>query len=342
MNYRSLGRSGFMVAPLALGTFNFGGPTDEETSIRIMLRALDAGINLFDVANSYNEGRSEEFVGKAIAEWGRRDDVVIATKVHFPVGQGPNDSGNSRYHILRECDRSLARMKVDHIDLLQLHRPDFTIPADETLRALDDLVAAGKVRYIGTSSFPAWKVMEAVALADRRGWARPIVEQPPYNLLDRRVENELVPLCLAHGLSLVPYAPLAQGVLAGRYASTGDLPADSRAVTRGGVYSDRVNDAGIAVGREVARLAAEVGTSAAQLAMAWVRDQPAVAAPLFGPRTLEQLEHMLPVLDLPFPPELREAFDDLVPPGSAVTNFHNGARWMKQVLAVPHPERTPR
>ena len=228
-------------------------------------------------------------------------------------------------------------MKIDHIDLLHLHRPDFTIPADETFRALDDLVTSGKVRYIGTSSFPAWKVMEAVALADRRGWARPVVEQPPYNLLDRRVENELVPLCLAHGMSLVPYAPLAQGVLAGRYTSKADLPQDSRAVTRGGVYSDRVNEPGIAVGVEVARLAAETGFSAGQLAMAWVRDQPAVAAPLFGPRTMDQLDHMLPVLDMGFPPELRAEFDALVPPGSAVTNFHNGARWMKQVLDVPLP-----
>ena len=339
MEYRSIGRSGFKVAPLALGTFNFGGPTDEETSIRIMLRALEAGINLFDVANSYNEGRSEEYVGKALEQWGARDDVVVATKVHFPVGDGPNDRGNSRYHIIRECERSLARMKVDHIDLLQLHRPDFTIPADESLRALDDLVSAGKVRYVGTSSFPAWKVMEAVAIADRRGWARPIVEQSPYNLLDRRVENELVPLCLAQGLSLIPYAPLAQGVLAGRYTSKADLPADSRAVTRGGVYSDRVNDRGIAVGVEISRLAGESGFSAGQLAMAWVRDQPAVAAPLFGPRTMDQLEHMLPVLDMAFPQDLLAEFDQLVPPGSAVTNFNNGASWLKQVVDVPRPRK---
>lgn len=337
MEYRSLGRSGFNVSPLALGTFNFGGPTDAETSTKIMLAAFEAGINLLDVANSYNEGRSEEYVGKAVAEWGRRDEIVIATKVHFPVGPGPNDSGNSRYHIIRECERSLTRMQVEHIDLLQLHRPDFTIPAEESFRALDDLVTSGKVRYVGTSSFPAWKIMEALGIADRRGWARPVVEQPPYNLLDRRVENELVPLCLAQGMSLVPYAPLAQGVLAGRYTSKSDLPPDSRAVTRGGVYSDRVNDRGIAVGIEVARLAAEVGFSAGQLAMAWVRDQPAVAAPLFGPRTMEQLEHMLPVLEKAFPSELLPEFDALVPPGSAVTNFHNGARWMKQVLDVPPP-----
>lgn len=337
MQYRSLGRSGLMVSPIALGTFNFGGPTDEAVSLQIIARAIDAGINFFDVANSYNEGRSEEYLGKAIRASGKRDDLIIATKVHFPVGDGPNDRGNSRHHILRECDRSLKRMGVDYIDLLQLHRPDFDIPAEESLSALDDLVRQGKVRHIGTSTHPAWKVMEAVAISDHRGWARPVVEQPPYNLLDRRVENELVPLCLDKGLSLIPYAPLAQGVLAGRYKSKADLPADSRAVTRGGAYLDRVNDRGIAVGQAVSDLARDFGIPANQLAMAWVKDRPAVAAPLFGPRTMEQLEDMLPVLELTFPEELEKPFDKLVPPGSAVTNFHNGCRWMKQVLNVGLP-----
>lgn len=337
MNYRSLGRSGLMVSPLALGTFNFGGPTDEDTSVRIIARAIDAGINLFDVANSYNEGRSEAYLGRALRESGRRDDLIVNTKVHFPVGPGPNDRGNSRHHIIRECERSLKRMGLDHIDMLQLHRPDFDIPAEETLSALNDLVRQGKVRYIGTSTHPAWKVYEAISIAERRGWARPIAEQPPYNLLDRRVENELVPLCLAEGLSLLPYAPLAQGVLAGRYGSKAAPPADSRAITRGGTYADRVNEAGIAVGRKVAELAEREGLAGSHLALAWVKDRPGVAAPLFGPRTLEQLEDMLPVLELDFPAHLEAEFDALVPPGSAVTNFHNGCRWMKQVLDVEVP-----
>ena len=334
MEYRPLGRSGIKVAPLALGTFNFGGPTNQGDSVRIIARAIDAGINLFDVANSYNEGRSEAILGRAIKEHANRDDILLATKVHYPVGTGPNDSGNSRLHIMRECDRSLKRLGVEYIDLYQLHRPDFEIGEEEALSALNDLVQQGKVRYIGTSTHPSWKVMEGLGISERRGWARYIVEQPPYNLLDRRVENELVPLCLKHGMSLIPYAPLAQGVLAGRYTSKADLPSDSRAVVRGGAYADRVNDRGISVGIRLSEIAEEYDIPTSQLAMAWIKDRPAVAAPLFGPRTMEQLEDMLPVLELQFPRELEAAFDLLVPPGSAVTNFHNGCRWQKQVLEI--------
>ena len=331
MKYRSLGRTGARVAPLALGTFNFGGPTPPEDAHRIIARALDAGINLFDTANSYNEGRSEEILGQALKK-ADRDQIVVATKVHFPVGDGPQDSGNSRYHIIRECERSLKRLQLDHIDLLQLHRPDFTVPSEETLGALNDLVRQGKVRYIGASTHPAWKLMEGLAISERYGWAKFATEQPPYNLLDRRIENELVPLCLSYGVGIIPYAPLAQGVLAGRYTSKADLPSDSRAVVRGGPYADRVNDPGISVGNELARMAEKVGIPVSQLAMLWVRDRPAVVAPLFGPRTLEQLEDIIPVLDMDFPKELAEACDALVPPGSAVTNFHNGCNWMQQVL----------
>lgn len=337
MEYRSLGRSGMMVSPMAIGTFNFGGPTGAADAMPIIRRSLEAGINFFDVANSYNEGRSEEILGEAIRNFANRDDVVIATKVHYPVGEGPNDRGNSRLHVIRECERSLKRMGVDHIDLYQLHRPDFDIPAEETLSALDDLVRQGKVRYVGSSTHPAWKVMEAVGISKQRGWARFVAEQPPYNLLDRRVENELVPLCLAHGIGLVPYAPLAQGVLAGRYTSKKDLPSDSRAVVRGGAYADRVNDRGIAVGVRMAALAEQAGVRPSQLAMSWIKDRPAVAAPIFGPRTLEQLEDVLPVLEMAFPSDLEQEFDALVPPGSAVTNFHNGCRWMKQKLDFETP-----
>lgn len=335
MQYRSLGRTGMMVSPMAIGTFNFGGPVPGDDPMAIMRRALEAGINFFDVANSYNEGRSEELLGCVLAEFADRDQVVVATKVHYPVGTGPNDRGNSRLHIIRECERSLKRMRIDHIDLYQIHRPDFDIPAEETLSALDDLVRQGKVRYIGSSTHPAWKVMEAIGISEARGWARFISEQPPYKLLDRRVENELVPMCLAHGIGLIPYAPLAQGVLAGRYTSKKNLPADSRAVMRGGVFADRVDDQGIAVGVRVAALAQEAGVSPAQLAMAWVKDRPAVVAPIFGPRTLDQLEDLLPVLGMDFPAELEAVFDHLVPPGSAVTDFHNGCRWMKQKLGFP-------
>jgi aryl-alcohol dehydrogenase-like predicted oxidoreductase len=333
MNYRALGRTGLMVSPLAIGTFNFGGPTSADHAMLMMKRALEAGINFFDTANAYNKGQSEEILGRALAAYADRDQVVVATKVYHQVGPGPNDRGVSRLHIIRECERSLRRMGLDYIDLYQIHRPDFDVDAEETLSALDDLVRQGKVRYIGSSTFPAWKVMEATAVSRAHGWARFVSEQPPYNLLDRRIENELVPMCRAQGIGLVPYAPLAQGVLAGRYASTTALPADSRAVVRGKIYADRVNEPGIAVGRGVAQLAAEAGMPASRLAMCWVKDRPGITAPIFGPRTLAQLEDMLPVLDLAFPPDLAAPFDALVPPGSAVTNFHNGCTWMQQQLS---------
>ena len=195
MEYRSLGRTGVMVSPLCLGAMNFGNPTTEADSLAIINRALDAGINFVDTANVYNAGESERIVGDALKQNGKREQTVLATKVHGRMGDGPNDGGNSRLHIIKACEDSLRRLQTDHIDLYQLHRPSQTIPQDETLRACDDLVRAGKVRYIGCSTHPAWMVMEALATSERYGLARYISEQPPYNLLDRRIENELVPLC---------------------------------------------------------------------------------------------------------------------------------------------------
>ncbi len=205
MEYRMFGRTGVMVSPLALGTMNFGNPTSEEESIRIIQRAVDAGINFIDTANVYNNGESERIVGKAVRLMKNRDKLFIATKVYNPMGEGPNDRGVSRYHILQECENSLRRLGMDHIDLYQLHRPCFTIPQEETLRALDDLVRQGKVRYIGTSTFPAWKIMEGLALSERYLLHRYVSEQSPYNLLDRRIENELVPFALHHGIALIPW-----------------------------------------------------------------------------------------------------------------------------------------
>jgi aryl-alcohol dehydrogenase-like predicted oxidoreductase len=204
MEYRVLGRTGVKVSPLCLGTMNFPDPSGEKESIEIINRALDGGINFFDTANVYNSGESEKIVGKTLAENGRRDEVVLATKVYFPMGSGPNERGVSRYHILRACEDSLQRLQTDRIDLYQLHRPDLSVPQDETLRAFDDLVRAGKVRYIGCSTHPAWMVMEALALSEKYNLVRYISEQPPYNLLDRRIENELVPLALKYKLALLP------------------------------------------------------------------------------------------------------------------------------------------
>src|SRR3974377_498386 len=247
MDYRLLGRTGVRVSPLCLGTMNFGGVTNEEDSIRIIHAALDAGINFVDTANTYNDGQSEVAVGKALRD--RRDQVVLATKVHFKVSDGPNDEGNSRLHILKACDDSLRRLQTDYIDLYQIHRPDMEIPVDETLGALTDLIRAGKVRYIGCSTHPAWLVMEALAVSERLHLARYVSEQPPYNLLDRRIENELIPLALRYQLAIIPWAPLARGVLAGRDGQNQPYPEDSRAVRfPGSAYAERVTARGVEAG----------------------------------------------------------------------------------------------
>jgi len=335
MEYRSLGRTGMMVSPICIGTFNFTDPTPEDEALRIVERALKAGINFFDTADSYHNGAAERCLGKAIARFTTRDQVVIISKSFFPVGPGPNDRGNSRLHILRSCEESLKRLGTDYLDVFLLHRMDPHVAHDESLRALDDLVRQGKVRYIGCSVHPAWKVMEGLMISERHRLARYVMEQPPYNLLDRRIENELVPLCLAHGLGITAFAPLGQGVLAGRYAECANadrFPEGSRAARIGGTYAGRVNARGIEVGRAVAALAAQHAMSAAELALLWVKDQPGITAPVFGPRTHEQLEQILPMVTMRLSDELRAAADKLVPPGSAVTNFHNSSAWQKQVL----------
>ena len=332
MEYRVLGRSGVKVAPLGLGTGNFADPTSEDEATRIINRAIDAGINLIDTGNSYSNGESERFIGRALAMGGRRHEVILATKVFYKVGSGPNDEDLSRLHIIRACEDSLRRLQTDYIDLYQLHRPSPSIPLDETLGALRDLVQQGKVRYIGSSVHPAWKIMEAIMVSELKGYARLVCEQPPYNLLDRRIENEIVPMCQAHGMGLITWSPLAQGVLAGRYASATELPAGSRGALRGGIYSERITAQGIEIGNIMVSLAKDHGISAAQLATLWVKDQPGITAPLIGPRTLEHLEHLLPVLEMTLSDELAAACDRLVPPGSAVASFYNSAAWMKQRL----------
>ncbi len=336
MNYRAVGHSGLRVSPICIGTFNFSNPASEEDTIRIVERAHAAGINFFDTSNNYNEGESERFLGRGIAKLPSRHKVIIASKAHFPtdLSAGPNEQENSRINIVRSCEESLRRLGTDYIDLYQLHRPSFDIPMEETLGVLTDLVRQGKVRYIGCSTHPAWKMVQGLMTSERYGLSRFISEQPPYNLLDRRIENELIPACRQYGVGIIPYAPLAQGVLSGRYAAGANFPPDSRAARRGGIYAGRVNEAGVAVGEKVMALARASGITAAQLAMLWVKDQPGITAPIFGPRTLEQLEEILPVLDMNLSAELAAACDTLVPPGSAVTNFHNGCTWMLQQLDV--------
>jgi len=330
MNYRTLGRTGVQVSPLCLGTMNFGGPTDETESVQIVHAALDAGVNFIDTANVYNRGVSEEIVGKAIA--GRRDRVVLATKVYSPMSSDPNDRGGSRDHIVKSCEASLRRLNVEWIDLYQLHRPDLDVPQDETLRAFDDLIRAGKVRYIGCSTHPAWKVMEALAVSERCNLHRYVSEQPPYNLLDRRIENELIPLCQSYQLAVLPWSPVAGGVLTGRYSPTAKQPDGSRADRWGARFATRVTDRGLEVAAAVGRMAAERGVSTAQLALLWVKDQPAVTAPIYGPRTLAHLTDALPVMEMTLAAEDRPLFDALVPPGNAVADFHDSNNWMKARL----------
>ncbi|HVN53407.1 MAG TPA: aldo/keto reductase [Anaerolineaceae bacterium] len=333
MEYRAFGRTGVQVSPLCLGAMNFGQRTDSAESARILRAALEAGINFVDTADEYNQGESERIIGNVLAEGGRRHQVFLATKVHFPMGPGPNDRGNSRLHILKACEDSLRRLQTDHIDLYQVHRPDPTIPPDETLGALTDLVRAGKVRYIGCSTHPAWMVMEALATSERFHLARYVSEQPPYNLLDRRIENELIPLALKYSLAILPWAPLAMGVLAGRYPPGSELPQDSRAAQNPGTYyAQRVTGRGIAVGARFSEIARASGKTPGQLALCWVKDQPGVTAPIVGPRTLDQFVDLLPVLEMRLSDAERAACDELNPPGSVVTNFHNTAGWMKTVV----------
>lgn len=329
--YRSLGRTGVQVSPLCLGAMNFGDPTPEDESLLIIDTALERGINFIDTANVYNQGESERIVGRALQRNGRRNDIVLATKVHGVMGPGPNDQGNSRYHIIKACEDSLRRLQVDHIDLYQLHRPSLTIPQDETLRALDDLVRAGKIRYAGCSTHPAWMVMEAISTSERLGITRYISEQPPYNLLDRRIENELVPLAQRHGLALLPWSPLAGGILAGRYNSVEDTPEGSRLARNGreSPFGQRVTRRGVEVARALDPIAREKGLTITQLALLWAKDQPAITSPIIGPRTMGQLEDALGILDQSLDDETRARLDELNPPGNAVSDFHNSNNWMK-------------
>ena len=334
METRTLGRTGVQVSALCLGTANFGNPTPEDTARQMMQTALDAGINLFDTADSYNAGESERIIGRFLQDTGQRDRVLLATKVYYPTGDGPNDLGLSRYHILRACEDSLRRLRTDHIDLYYTHRSaSSTTPVDETLGALTDLVRQGKILYIGCSTHPAWEIMEALMVSERKGYARYVAESSPYNLLDRRVENERVPLCQKYGLGMFPWSPIAMGMLAGRYPLDATFPEGSRAAANPqGIYAQRINRRGLKVAAHVVELAAQAGLTPAQLSLLWVKDQPGVTAPIIGPRVPEQLAEMLEVAALQADQDLRAAFDELTPPGMAVSNFHNTSGWMKATV----------
>src|SRR6202022_1381136 len=285
MKYRNLGRTGVNVSPLCLGAMMFGawGNPDHDESIRIMHRALDAGINFIDTADVYTRGESEEIVGKALAG-GRRDGVVLATKVHGTMGDDPNEFGNSRRWIVREVDNSLRRLKTDWIDLYQIHRPEPGTDIDETLGALSDLVHAGKVRYIGSSTFPASEIVEAQWTAARRGRERFVCEQPPYSILVRAVEADVLPTCARHGMGVIPWSPLAGGWLSGKWRRNADTVTSHRANRIPPRYDldDPGNQQKLDAADALGKLADDLGIPLVHLAVAWVLRNPAVTSAIIG------------------------------------------------------------
>ena len=331
--YRPLGRSGLRVSPICLGSDNFANPTSEKESLEILNCAVSNGINLIDTANGYAGGRSEEIIGKFMQERGCRDDVILTTKFYYPIGnKGINDKGTSRKHIIKACEDSLKRLNTDYIDIYQTHRVDMDTPLEETLGALTDLQRQGKIRYAGSTTSPSWKITEASMLAEYKGLIRMVSEQLPYNLLDRRVENEILPAANAAGLAIFVWSPLAMGLLTGRYDPTNPDSFDTPRFNRGGIYADRITHKAAEAGQAFVTIARDHGLKPAHLALLWVKDQPHVTAPLCGPRTLAQLQDVLPVMEMSLADEVRRACDELIPPGSAVANFLNSAPWMKGKL----------
>jgi aryl-alcohol dehydrogenase-like predicted oxidoreductase len=318
MQLRELGSTGVKVSPLCLGTMMFGawGETDHDKSIAIIHRALDAGINFVDTADVYARGESEEILGKALAG-GRRDNVVLATKVHGSMGDDPNQFGNSRRWIVREVEDSLRRLGTDWIDLYQIHRPELDTDIDETLGALTDLVRQGKVRYIGSSTFPASQIVEAQWTAERRGRERFVTEQPPYSLLVRGIEADVLPTCRRHRIGVIPWSPLAGGWLSGKWRKGADDLTSRRSAMVPRRYdlsipgNQRKLDAADALGR----LADEAGMSLIELAIAFVIRHPAVTSAIIGPRTMEHLESQLTAADVQLSDDLLDRIDEIVPPG---------------------------
>lgn len=325
MEYRSLGRTGTKVSVLCLGCMMFGGRTEQDDSYAIIDRALDAGINFLDTANVYSRGRSEEVTGEALKRNGKRQQIVLATKVHGQMADDdPNALGNSRRHVIEQCEASLKRLQTDYIDLYQIHRPQSDIPIDETLRALDDLIRDGKVRYIGTSTFAAWQLVESLWVAKELGLNRFVCEQPPYNLLDRRIERELLPMARTYGFGIIPWSPLAGGLLTGKYRRDETAPPDGRyADVRDRPWMARRKTEGVYdVVEAVEPLAKDNGCTLSQYVLSWCVGQAGVTSPIIGPRTMEQLEDNLGALDVIIDGDERAKIDELVPPGSMSAPFY--------------------
>src|SRR3954469_7613005 len=327
MELRTLGRTGVKVSPLCLGAMMFGGwgNEDHDESIRIIHSALDAGINFIDTADVYSRGESEEIVGKALAG-GRRDNVVLATKVHGTMGDDPNEFGNSRRWIIREIENSLKRLNTDWIDLYQIHRPELDTDVDDTLGALTDLVRQGKVRYIGSSTFPPSRIVEAQWVAEKRGRERFVCEQPPYSMLVRGVENDVLPTCRRYGMGVIPWGPLAGGWLSGRWRKGQEPPQSSRADRIPGRYDLSIpgNQRKLDATEQLAQLAEEAGLSLIHLGLAFVINHAAVTAAIIGPRTLEHLDSQLGAADVTLDPAVLDRIDEIVPPGVNVNPADGG------------------
>ncbi|HEX3328124.1 MAG TPA: aldo/keto reductase [Actinomycetota bacterium] len=339
MEYRNLGRTGVKVSTHCLGAMMFGawGNPDHDDCIRIIHAALDGGINFVDTADVYAQGESEEIVGKALA--GRRDDVVLATKVHGQMGEGPNRSGNSRRWIMQEVENSLRRLGTDYIDLYQLHRDDTDTDIQETLEALDDLVRQGKVRYVGTSTFPGWMMVAAHAVSQRRGLVRFACEQPPYSIFVRHVERDVFPVTERLGMGVIVWSPLAGGWLAGKYRRDQDVPEDSRATraTRWGTgvaarfdQSRPGNQRKLDLVEDLDVIADKAGVKLAHMAVAFTLAHPAVTSAIIGPRTMDQLQDLMGAADVRLDGDTLDAIDGVVEPGAVVESADRGWQepWM--------------
>ncbi|MEV1179308.1 aldo/keto reductase [Nonomuraea sp. NPDC049784] len=331
------------MSPLCLGAMMFGGwgESDPGQSAKIIDRALDAGINFIDTADVYTQGQSEEFVGQALAKSGKRDDVVLATKVHGAMGEGPNQRGNSRRWIIQEVENSLRRLGTDWIDLYQIHRPDPDTDVEETLGALTDLVRQGKVRYIGSSTFPAHQIVEAQWASERRSLERFVCEQPPYSLLVRGIESDVLPVAQKYGMGTIVWSPLAGGWLSGRYRKGQDLPQTRRAQRLPDRYdmTQEVNQRKLDAVEQLAVLAEEAGITLVELAIAFTIRHPGVTSAIIGPRTMEHLEGQLTAADVRLPDDVLDRIDQIVPPGVTINPADRG--WQPPELADANLRRRP-
>ncbi|MBN3857165.1 aldo/keto reductase [Paraburkholderia sp. Ac-20340] len=320
MDYRNLGRSGLKVSPLCLGAMMFGGETDEATSRRIIEKAFEQGVNFIDTADVYHAGRSEEIVGRAIAA--HRDDWVVATKFGYAAGpaQGPNRQGQSRKWIYQSVEESLKRLGTDYIDVLYFHRALPDLPLEESVRAVGDLIRQGKVRYYGLSNFRGWRIAEVARIADQLCIDRPVASEPLYNIVDRSAEVEQLPAAAHYGLGVVPYSPLARGVLTGKYTPDAPPPADSRA-GRGDrrIQQTEWRTESLQIAQRIAEYAAQRGTNAIAFALAWVLNNRLVSSTIAGPRTEAHWDSYMQALELKLDAEDERFIDSLVPPGHVST-----------------------